>query len=807
MNIGFDLRYAIRFLSRAPAFTVPAVTSLAFGIAVNTTMFSIVNAVLLKPFVVNERGTFVRIGRSVSGDRSFRSVSYDEFTFLRDRASSFADLVGAQMETLPVGGPNGAEMMAVELITGNYFSTLGAPLTVGRSFTSAEDSGQTASDVAVISDRFWRRGFGANPGVIGTVVSVNNVPFTVVGVASPDSVGVAFPGVVIDLWLPISRTNAVMHRTDRSPPPLGILARLKPGVSIAAAGAELQALSQRMNEEYPARDRNRGFEIGSAQGVHPFIASRLTVVLLLLMTVVGVVLLIACANVANALLARANARRRELAVRLALGASRRRLIGQLMIESLLLAGLGGVAGLLLSVWPVQLLNAMFALVGPAGMQTFLGFQIDARVLLFTGAVSILTAIAFGLLPALQATRGDLVSALKDSHSRFGRSRATVRSTLMIGQVALAFLLLVAAGLLFRSLRNTVTIDVGFNPDQLVVASFNDLRSFGYDRARVDRFHREWLDRARALPGIDRAALAGFIPLGGTGGSQAALRVPVAAQPRNDLTVAVGGVSDAYFGTIGQALVRGREFTTAETTGPARVAIVNEAMARRYWPGDDALGKEIQLGEGLDRYSILGVARDSKYASFSANVEPLVLTPALPVKILYVRTARDPAQVIADLERVAHDIEANLPPFSGRTMREAMVEALGPLYIVQIVLGTAGVIALVLTAGGLYGLVCFALERRRKEIGIRITLGATRAQVLRLIVGGAARLTAVGVVIGVVVAAAAMRVMSVLLYGLSPTDPMTFGSIAALLLLVTVAAAYGAVRQGLKDDPVGLLRAE
>jgi predicted permease len=613
--------------------------------------------------------------------------------------------------------------------------------------------------------------------------------------------------VVIDLWLPMPMTHAVMHRTDRFPPSMGILARLKDGVSISAARAELQVLSGRMSDENPGRDRSRGFEVGSAQGLHPGIANRVTTALLLLMMVVAVVLLIACANVASALLARASARHRELAVRLALGASRTRVLAQLMVESLVLACLGGGAGVLLSVWPVQLLNVIFAQVGLPATETFLGFQIDVRVLLFAASMSTLTALVFGLMPALQATRVDLVSALKDSSSMLRASRYRLRDALIVAQVALSFVLLVAAGLLFRSLHNTVTLDVGFNPDQLVVASFSDLRSFGYDRPRVDRFHREWLNRVRTLPGIERAALAGFIPVGGTGGSRSALRIPGVAQAQDKLTVNVGGVSDAYFATIRQPLVRGRDFSSGDAGESTRVAIVNEAMARRFWPDDDALGQHIQLGEGLDTYEIVGVARDSKYASFDAAVEPLVYTPAFPARILFVRTSQPPAQVLAHLKRVAYDIEANLPPYRGRTMRDAMSESLGPVRVVRLVLSVAALTALVLTAGGLYGLVCFTLQRRLKEIGIRITLGATRMDVLRLIVGGVARLTAAGVLTGVAIGAAAMRVMSAVLYGLSPTDPVTFGGIAALLLFVTLTAGYGALQQGLKDDPVRLLRAE
>jgi predicted permease len=809
MGITGDLRYAIRSMIRTPAFTLPAVASLALGIAVNTTLFSVVSASLLRPLGAPGSDDLVRIGRSVRGNQQFRSLEYQDFTYLRQHASSLADVLGQQMQALAVGGPDGSQMVPAELVTANYFSTLGVQPALGRGFTAEEGRGSGEGPVVVVSDRFWRQRFGADAAIVGRTVTVNNLQFVIVGVA-PAGFNGTFPGVDIDLWLPAAMTNAVNHRVDgRGPPSMHLIGRLRPGVSIAAAGAELQLLARRMADENPARDRDRGFAIARAQGVHPAIGRPLRVFLLLLMAVVAVVLLIACANVASLLLARASARRGELAVRLALGASRGRVITQLLVESLVLALLGGGAGLILAVWPVHVLNFVFSVSGPAGAPTSLDLHIDARVFLFTAVVTMLAALVFGLMPALQATRVDLISTLKSSQSLHGRKQFRLRGALMIVQVALSFVLLVAAVLLTRSLRNSGTLDVGFEPDHVVVASFGDLRTFGYDRQRADRFYGEWLNLARTMPGVERAALAGFVPMHQNGGT-VALTVPGLSSPsgQDGLSVPVGRVSDGYFATVLQPLIRGRDFTPRDRSGAARVAIVNEALARHFWPGEDAIGKRVGVGEDASGHEIVGIARDARYASFGGEVGPFVFLPAFSeARTLLVRTSGRPSGVLADLRRAAHDVEANLPPYTGRTMRDAMASSLVPARIVQIVFSVAGVIALLLASGGLYGLVCYTLEQRLKEIGIRVALGATRENVFYVMVGSAVRLTAAGAAIGLAIAMAAMRLLSTLLYGLSPTDPLTFGGIAALLVFVTLGAGYAAARKGLDVDPMAALRHE
>jgi predicted permease len=793
MSITSDLRYALRFLRATPSFTIPALVSLALGIALNTTMFSIVSAMLLRP-VIEDSPDLVRIGRSMRGDGSFRSVSYDEFTYLRTYATSFADLSGSAMETVAVSTGDGSETLAVELVAGGYFSMLRVPFRQGAAFP-APDTPRAAPRVAVVSERFWRRQLGSDVRIQGRTVLVNNVPVTVVGVVSQAFTGIDFPGVVIDLWLPIGLTHEVLHRDDQFPPSMSAMARLKEGVTMTAARAELEVLSRRMSDQTPGRDRNRGFTLGGSSGLHPGIARVLGVVFSLLMATVGLVLLIACANVAGGLLARAAARQRELGIRLALGASRRRVVGQLLVESLVLAGLGASAGVALSVWPIQLLNALASRSdGPAGVPLQLGLELDTRVLLFTAVVASLTAIVFGLVPALQATRVNLVDALRGTRVPSG-GRGGLRSALLVTQIALSFVLLVSSGLLFKSLRNAAAPESSVDAGRVAIASFGNLRSFGYDAARVERFHRDWLDAVRTLPGVEQAALASFV------GERREFRVPGRTDDNAKLTVRAGVVSDGYFATMRQAIIAGRDFTVAPSAVP--VAIVNRAFATRYFPNEIAVGRRIGLGEDLAEHEIIGVVVDVRGSSLGGDIEPLVYLQGVP-GTLRVRTSGAASTMLTDIQRIGQRLERNLPPYSGRTGEEEIAASLAPQRVVQAVVTTAGVIALLLAAGGLYGLLTYSLEMRLKEVGVRIALGATARTLFGLIVGGVAKLTAIGIVAGMALAVAVTRFARAMLYGVSPTDVLTFASVSVLLVLVTLVAGWITVRQGLKVDPVALL---
>jgi predicted permease len=798
-EIGRDVRDAIRFLRRTPAFALPAIASLALGIAVNTTMFSVVHAVLFRPLGGSGTGELIRIGRSVGGDGSFRSVSFDELRYLREGASSASDILGHQVESVVVAGREGAAPVSAEAVTANYFTTLGVKPTLGRGF--APDDERAA--VIVISDRFWRRRFAADSSALGTRIALNTHVFSIVGVAPAGFAG-TFPGVDVDVWFPALMSDLVLNRTGgTTEPSLLLIARLKPGVTLARARGEIAMLGRRMLDQDPRRDPDRSFTVASAQGVHPGIARVARVFLFLLMGIVGIVLLIACANVASMLLARAATRRSELAIRLACGASRGRIVRQLLTESFVLAGAGAAAGVLLSVWATRLLDAVALVNGPTGTPVFLDIHLDTRVLAFTAIVTTLTALAFGLVPAVRASRVDVISALKGAASNIGRSRVSLRGVLVVVQVALSFVLLVAATLLVRSVRNSAQFALGFEPDGVVVASF-DPQALGYAPAAIASFYDELLRRARALPGAERAALAENVPMIGSG--NVPIRLPGSSATGRTMRAPINRVSPDYLATIRQPLIRGRDF--AATDQADGVAIVNETLARRLWPTTDAIGQRIMTGDNEERV-VIGVAKNALFASFDGEIGPFLF---LPIRLdsrsrltLNLRTAGPAGPALADLRRIVHDIDANIALHDPGTMRQRMAFRLVPARIAQGVFGIAGAIALLLASGGLYGLVAYALAQRVKEIGIRVALGANRRNVFRVIVGNAFRLTTIGVVIGVLLSAVAMRLFTSLLYGVSPTDPLTFGGIAGLLVLVTTIAGYAAARRGLRIDPMRVLR--
>jgi putative ABC transport system permease protein len=809
VGLSHDARHAVRILRRTPALTWPAVASLALGIAVNTTMFSVVNAVLLKPLGRSGDGELVRIGRSLKGDQSFRSSTLEEFRYLRDQATSLSGLTGHQIEPVSISGPDRVQVASSELVTAGYFSVLRVPLQLGRDFGPADDQGSGGARVVILSHRFWHRHFGADPNIVGRSISLNGGEFSVIGVSGRGFAG-TFPGVDTDLWLPATTTTSPRNRPEREPTSLNLIGRLKPGISMQTAAAEFDVLARRLAELDPERGRERGFVLGEARGAHPLLARVAGMFLMLLMAVVSVVLLVACANVASLLLARASGRHGELAVRLALGARRRRLISQLLVESGVLALAGGMAGLVLALMAIGFVNGMSFANGPTGTPIFLDLQLDTRVLLFTATITILTTLVFGLVPAIQASRVDLITLVKSPQPFFGRGRSRLRGALLVLQVALSCVLLIAAGLLFRSLRNAGSIDVGFDPEHVVIASFN-LEPLGYDRAKTDAFFDELLHRTRLLPGVERAALADYVPMGDRGNTMGLTFPDSLSAGQEPTTVAYNRVSDGYFATIRQPLMRGRDFTPGDVHTAPPVVIVNEALARRYWPGGDPIGKHAKIGDEPAPREIVGVVKDAKFSSFGDDVAPFVFFPARqifgPILTVHVRTTGEPADALAAIRRLAAEIDRGVAPRSARTMREEMGFSLVPVRIAQGVFSVAGAIGLMLALGGLYGLVCYTLAQRTREIGIRIALGATRQNVFRVIVGGTVRLTLVGVAIGVALAAAGTRLLSALLYGLSPTDPLTFAGIAALLVLVTVAAGYVAVRKGLTVDPVVALRHE
>lgn len=577
-----DVRYAVRQLVSSPVFAATAILSLAIPIALNTALFAVFSALLLRPVGAPGAGELVRIGRTVGSEPSFRSSDYDEYEYLRDHARSFEAIAGGQIANVTVVAADGAATAAAEVASGNYFTVLGVRPQLGRLFAPDEDRVRNERPVVVVSDRYWRRRFGADPAIVGQTITVNTVAFTVIGVAAPGFAGAVFPGVDTDVWIPTMMADVTEPRNQQS---LLLLGRVKPGVPAETVTAELATLARGYADINPERGGNRGFAIIAARGVLPLFQGILRAFLLLLMAAAGAVLLIACADIASLLLARAGARRTELAVRLALGASRGRVISQLMLESLVLAACGGAAALTLSAWSINAVNALALPPGPTGTPMLLALQLDVPVLVFTAGVTIATTMLFGLAPALQATRVDLVAGLKDTPSLASRKRSRLRSALVVVQVALSAVLLIGAVLLFRSGRQVAGLELGFDPDRVVIASFN-LQMPAYDRPRMEAFHQEMLRRARLLPGVEHAALANFVPMGG-GGSVPVTLPGVEPRPgeRDEeiptaFSIPYNRVSPDYFATLGQPLAAGREFTDRDDATAPRVAIVNEVMANR-----------------------------------------------------------------------------------------------------------------------------------------------------------------------------------------------------------------------------------
>jgi predicted permease len=806
-----DASYGFRQLKRAPTFAAAAILSLAFGIAVNSTTFSIVSALLLRPIGTPGRGDFVIIGRSMNNDGSFRSVTRAEMLYLRQHASTLSHIFGGAIEPFTVGAPDGAQVVSGVAVTGNYFSALQVPITRGRGFTEEDDRpGQAA--VAVLSDRFWRQRFASDPEILGRQVRVNTHPFTVVGVAPPEFHSL-LPGTYTDIWIP-SMALGLTRPPNRSSevPTLGLMAQLKPGVSIAQARAEIEGLSAQMTRDNPTRGRERGFSVAPGRGTHPAFTQILRVVLGLLMAVVGIVLLIACANVAGLLLARAANRKSEISIRLAIGAGRSRVIRQLFVESLLLATGGAVLGLAIALFAIRAINTMTFPSGPLG-EIFLDLRLDVRVVVFTVLASILSAVVFGLAPAFHATRLDLTSGLKDIPSLSGGRRSRLRGMLVFGQVALSTILLVTGVLLTRSLWSASTMDLRFNPDPVVIGTF-DLLLPGYDNVKIAAFYEDLLRQTRSLSGVEHAALATAIPMENRRISST--RISISATPPREEEIDEGDssgvpfirITDAYFSTLQQPLLLGRDFTTADLTEFSNIIIVNTAMAQKFWPDMTALGKRIWLmGEKTQR-EVVGVVTDARW-SFGGELQPMMYLPTSrnysAAMRLHVRTSGGLAGILPALTRIVRNIDENVPTSNIVPMRESLASSLDGLAIMRGALGISGVLALLLACFGLYALVSYTFARSIREIGIRVALGANRVQVFCQIGGGALKFASIGMIAGLAIAAGVMHLLRAFLYGVSPTDPISLAVVAGLLLAVILLAGYGAARRALNIDPAVALR--
>ena len=811
-----DLRYGLRMLWKTPGFTVVAVVSLALGIGLNTAIFSIVNVILIRPVPrVKEQSNVVWLRAP---------VSYPDYVDYKEQTQSFegmAAATGTSEFSLARGGES--ELIKGEYVTENYFDVLKVSALSGRTFVKEE--GQIPIPVVVLSEHLWRTRFDSDRSVIGRPLSLNGLGFTVVGVAPKNFIGTEV-GLNRELWVPLvmqpvlnppeaSRSaDPVRNRfVERDSHWLAVFARLKPGVSREQAGTELTNVARHVAESYRGKvsaETLRNVQLLRMNGgMDPRDREEALPLAGIVMVVVALVLLIACANIASLLLARAAGRRRETAIRQALGATRPRLVRQWLTESILLGVAGGGLGLLLALWANQLLISYLQTTPLASLE----LGLDWRVLAFTLGVSVATGIVFGLAPALQASRLDIVMALKSEDTpRAGSRRSRLRAVFVTAQVTLSVVLLVGAGLFIRSLQSANTIDPGFRVDRALTIPIN-LGLLRYKETEGENFYRNLLARVEAQPGVERASLVRFAQLGF---SFAQFQVFAAgrASGKTDEGISTGFnvVGPNYFKTMETPLLRGRDFTEADRKGAPDVVVLNQTLAATLWPGEEALGKRVSIsGPAGPFLEVVGVARDGKYRSLGEAPHPYIYQPLLqsydPKMTLVVRTTGQPQSVATAMREQIRTLDANLPVADVKTLRDQLDLSLFPSRVAAWTLGGFGVLALLLAAIGIYGVVSYSVAQRTREIGVRMAMGAREKDVLRLVLGEGLFVIAVGLALGLLLAAAATRVIAGLLYGVEATDPLTFAGVPLLLGFVALVASYIPARRATKVDPLVALRYE
>lgn len=818
-NFLQDLRYAFRMLAKHPGATAVVVLSLALGIGANSAIFSLINALLFRPPAVSDPGRVADIWlhntKATGFLDGFDPLSFPDFTYYRDHNSVFSGVsaVAGDGATVIWNRNGQGEALHGLLVSANYFSMLGVPLEAGRGFLPEEDEAGGAHAVALVSHSFAQRLGGDKP-ALGATLMLNGRACSVVGVVPGSFHGVMLESAV-DLWFPMGMQKTIspsFHLTSRDEGFLEAYSRLKPGVTWPQAQADLLVLSRQLAQSYPETEKDlEAIAYKAALIPGPF-RGFLSIITAALMAVVGMVLLVACANAANLLLAQASARWREMAVRSALGAGRWRLLRQSLTESVLLGCLGGAAGLVLAAIAVPLLLRL----KPPGLPIAFEAPLDWRVLGFTLAAGVLAGIVFGLAPALRGSRLDVVSRLKDTAAGGGDARSRLRSFLVTVQVAVCMVLLIGAGLCLRSLGNAQSIDPGFDTHNALVASL-DVQTLGYDEAHGRVLYQSLLDRVSALPGVRSASLADMMPLGTAErtegitieGSKAA-----AARPGEPgISVDSVYVAPGYFRTMGIRLLRGRDFDAEDKKGAPGVVLINDVMARRFWPGHDPVGAQITSGQGKDRETaeVIGVVKSGKYRTIGENPRPFMYRPFgqywIPQMHLIVRTAGDTATVLNEMRRAVQEIDPHLALYDAETLQQLMLLPLFPAHAAGLLLGVFGSIALLLAMGGLYGVMSYLVAQRTHEVGIRMALGARAGDVVRLIVRNGLRLALAGVAIGLAGAFAVTRLLSSLLYGIRPTDFATFAAVAVALTSAACLASYVPARRATKVDPMIALRHE
>jgi macrolide transport system ATP-binding/permease protein len=821
-NLFADIHFALRTLRKNPGFTAVAVLTLALGVGVNTAVFSVLNGWLLRPLPVPDPEQIMILAAQQKNSPASSSFSFPDFLDFQNQAGSFSGLFGYE---LGVGGfsANGkAHEMAYGAVTDNYFTALRIHPIIGRLLLPGEGNKPGEPLLVVLGYSYWQKNLGGDPGCVGQQVLINGRSATIIGVTPKEFHGTLF-AFDLDAYLPLgalkSGPDSVNFWTDRRERELTVLGRLRSDVSISQAQNSLDVVSARLAALHPETDNGVRVRVIPEKFARPapFVASFVPAIAGLFLLLPALLLVIACVNVANLLLVRAAARQREMAIRSALGAGRFRLISHMLAESLLLAFLGGVTGMLLGNWALRVSGSLLrSVTSTANFAYRLDPHFDWRVFVYTLTTVVLTAILVGLWPALSSSRTDPNATLRSvgGNASVIAGRRGARSILVVMQVAASLMLLIVASLLVRSLRYAEHMDMGFDPDGVLNVML-DPHQIGYDDIRTNNFYRELLNRLRALPGVRSASLSFAVPLmypGRTGRPYVEGHpLPYPQQPSD---ISFNLVDSSYFETMRLPLLQGRPFADADNEGAPPVAIVNQTLANRLWPGEDPVGKRFSLNSVSEHFiSVVGVARNSQYFFLSPDPQPYFYLPLsqnfTSLRSLHVRSSLPGESLSAVVQEQLRGLDPNMPVIDVRTMRQA-VGGLGGMFIFRLaasLAGVLGILGLVLSLVGVYGVVSFVVSLRTHEIGIRMAVGAGSSDILKLISGQGFRLITAGLFLGIVAASLLARAIAKLLIGIAATDPLTYAVVSALLVAVAFSACYLPARHAMRVDPIVALRYE
>jgi predicted permease len=807
-----DIRFAMRMMRKKPGSNAAVIIALALGIGMNVAVFSFVNALLLRPpAVVRSMGSMVEVwehSRVATGVQSYAPLTYPDYAYYRDHTQSLEGLLAFDGDGAEsIWNRNGqGQVVQGQLASGNFFSLLGVNAALGRTFSVNDDQLGSPHPFIVLSHSFWQREFASDPGIVGKSLVLNGAEFNVIGVAPPGFTGLLV-GTSPDFWAPLTLQQQFTQDKDRLTNRQGfwliVAGRLRPGVDKAKAQAEMHVFARQLGKDYPDSDKDYDALVYPATLVPGPYRGYVAGFTGLLLGVFVLVLMIACANAASFLLARATGRVREMAIRSALGAGRARLVRQMLIESLMLSSIAGLAGIAVAWWTARLLLEL----KPATIPVTIAVPLDWRVLLFALAVSFATGILFGLVPALRSATVEAAPTLKDEAQTAGLRKSRLRTLLLIGEIATCVVLLAGAALCVRSLMHANSIDPGFETKHIAVATL-DPSTLGYSPAKINAFYRSLMGRVLTLPGVTSASYVSHLPLGTS--REATSAGHYVGHDPDHAFVDLFRVEPEYFTTMGIAINRGRDFTRQESESPdPGVVIVNEVLAQKLWPGQDPIGQRIALGGDKTTSEVIGVVKAGKYRTLGESPVAVVFRATMPPgkRTLVVRTSGDTRPLLDELARCVQTVDPLMAVTDSQTIEEYMALPLFPARATGLLLGASGILAIVLTAIGLFGVIAYIVSQRTHEIGVRMALGARQTDVLKLVMRQGLFVTVVGLCIGLAGAIAAARLLSPLLYGIGANDPTTLIAVAVAVTLVAMLACYIPARRAMRVDPTVALRYE